>query len=749
MARFLRLPPGTVVSLRIQLKGVRERPVVIRTWTDEWEILWAVGCKLRHVPRCLYKDDTCMINTYAHGVPLSRLRGNGRPEDPGLVDALCGLLVQTATVPLRWVPSRPPSWPTEKDDSQGFLRTLAGEADRQIRQPNWAEYGSLFEALGVPEDALRRLAGRVPSMTRRRFRMLHGDPHPGNVIVSSVKGPPLICLDWELASYGDPLHDLAIHLVRTKYPQERWDQVIASWERQMRDEFPAAVAGLHEDLRHYVDFERAQSVFPDVIRALGSLGSLESSGFLEPSGPSGSSGSMEYELPDRSGLDAAVGVIGRALASAADPLQLRKPVLDQRRIERVLTGWLGARRDGGRGLGAGRTLTGAGAGRTGAWGGAGVGARVGALAGLRAGGGRRGAAPVVWLSDPRVPERADFSRGAVTEVLGLRREAPARRVFTDTAHVNTIVRSQEAGRWVLVRRRRPGAVCLERGHLSEHAVLRFLEDSKARVSAPLLLASGETARGERFSVQTWEGDGRGGVGVDERDAGAPYDHPERGLDERESDALVDQLVALGRTNGAYLDPTMWTPGSFYEALLDQFLAQVGGFPEETRQLAKLFGLPEAESLGRSLGRRVEGRPPVLLHGDLRPQNLVRRDDESALTLIGWERALVGDPLYDLARHHHLTPTDAVIRDRMLCRWASRMHARYTTDMYEDYETYRRLEAARSAYLDLNRLVTGAEFDVPHVRRATGDYVTTLSRATSALGLLDHRDVNPYLTLMLG
>ncbi|MBZ3907873.1 phosphotransferase [Streptomyces griseiscabiei] len=730
MARFLHLPPGTLVSLRIQLKDVRKRPVVIRTWTDEREILWAVGRKLRHVPRCLYKDDTCMINTYAHGVPLSRLRGNGRPEDPGLVDALCGLLVQTATVPPRWVPRRPPGWPTEKDDSQGFLRTLAGEADRQIREPNWAEYGSLFEALGVPEDALRRLAGRVPSMTRRRSRMLHGDLHPGNVIVSSVKGPPLICLDWELALYGDPLHDLATHLVRTKYPQERWDQVIASWERQMRDEFPAAVAGLHEDLRHYVNFERAQSVFPDVIRAVGPL---------EPSGSSGSSGSMENELPDRISLDAAVGTIGLALAAAEDPLELRKPVLDQRRIERVVTGWLAGRRDGGRGVGAGRTR---------AWGGAGVGARVGALAGLRAGAGRRGAEPVVWVSDPRVPERADFPRGAVTEVLGLRREAPARRVFTDTAHVNTIVRSQEAGRWVLVRGRRPGAAPLERGHLSEHAVLRFLEDSKARVEAPLLLASGETARGERFSVQTWAGDGRGGVGVDERNAGAPYNHPERGLDEREADALVDQLVALRWTNGAYLDPTMWTPGHFYATLLAQFLAQVGGFPEETRQLAKLFGLPDAESLGRSLGRFMAGRPPVLLHGDLRPQKLVRRDDESALTLVGWERALVGDPLYDLARHHHLTPTDGMIRDRMLCRWASRMDGRYTADMYEDYDTYRRLEAARSAYLDLHRLVTGAEFDVPHVRRTAGDYVTTLSRATSALGLLDHRNVNPYLTLML-
>ncbi|MGJ3560120.1 phosphotransferase family protein [Streptomyces sp. INA 01156] len=50
------------------------------------------------------------------------------------------------------------------------------------------------------------------------------------------------------------------------------------------------------------------------------------------------------------------------------------------------------------------------------------------------------------------------------------------------------------------------------------------------------------------------------------------------------------------------------------------------------------------------------RKPSLLHGDLNPWNLVRRGDAFALTLIDWEMALVGDPLHDLVRHMHLTPT---------------------------------------------------------------------------------------------
>ncbi|MGJ3560123.1 phosphotransferase family protein [Streptomyces sp. INA 01156] len=75
----------------------------------------------------------------------------------------------------------------------------------------------LFVALGVPEDALTGLAGRIPAMARRSYSLLHTDLHRDNLIVSSGGDPPLICVDWELATYGDPLHDLATHLVRMRY----------------------------------------------------------------------------------------------------------------------------------------------------------------------------------------------------------------------------------------------------------------------------------------------------------------------------------------------------------------------------------------------------------------------------------------------------------------------------------------------------------------------------------------------------
>ncbi|MFC7511517.1 hypothetical protein ACFQV4_16610 [Streptomyces thermocarboxydus] len=55
------------------------------------------------------------------------------------------------------------------------------------------------------------------------------------------------------------------------YPDHQWSEVIAAWEEAMRRVRPAAVNGLGKDLQHYLDFERAQSVFPDVMRAAQSL----------------------------------------------------------------------------------------------------------------------------------------------------------------------------------------------------------------------------------------------------------------------------------------------------------------------------------------------------------------------------------------------------------------------------------------------------------------------------------------------
>ncbi|MFE6554421.1 phosphotransferase family protein [Streptomyces sp. NPDC057746] len=679
MARRVRREPGTNVTVRI--RRPEALPVVIRTWRDEAEILDAIEGELPHVPTCLVRGREASIHSFVEGVPLSTVCPNGKPVDGLLIDALAGLLAQMSQVRREALPRLPEGWPRNDKDSQGFLRKLALLADRQIRQPNWTAFGGLFAALGIPEDALIRLAERVPLMVRRPFSLLHADLHRDNVIVTYRGEPPLICVDWELATYGDPLHDLATHLVRMQYPAFQWGEVIDAWAHAMQAIRPMAANGLARDLRHYVAFERAQSIYPDVIRAATSL----------------------EDSFDQKRLDTATASVSRALQAAAEPLRLAH-VPDVAEIERVLVRWRTSRGEQARGV-------------------------------------RRTVTALRWKPDERLPEHPDFPRSAVRDALLAEGSAPANRVFKGTGHLNSVVRVAKVEFPVVVRRKLASACRRERGYLSEHAVLAAIERSGVAVMAPRVLALGESHANDPFAIHTY-------VGPPEGDR--PPNHPVNGLLPHEADGLVDQLCALTRVDYAPLDPTSWEVADgvgFYRWLSEQLVMLVGGLPKESQQLARVLGLPDAQRLREILSRhRVTPRSPTLLHGDLNPWNLVRRS--GGLTLIDWEMAMVGDPLYDLVRHMHLTPTRPEIRGRMFARWSGSLPEECTKGWQEDWRVYRWMEVVRSAYVDLDRLVTGDSLDAPNVRRAVDTYAMTLAEATAALGLRVKSIANPHLVRAL-
>ena len=676
MAHLVARAPGTSVVVRVRRADAL--PVVIRTWQNEAEILRAIKGVLPNVPECLFEGDGFAIHSYVEGVPLSSVCGNGKPVDTLLIKALAGLLAEMAQVRSGALPALPSIWPSNHTDSRGFLQTLARLADKQIRRPNWHDFGGLFAALGIPEDALLRLADRVPAMVRRPYSLLHADLHRDNVIMSYGGDHPLICVDWELATYGDPLHDLATHLVRMQYPEHQWDEVIDAWVDAMRKVRPAAVHGAAKDLRHYVAFERAQSVYPDVMRAARSL-----------EGPA-----------DQKHLDAATESVRRALEAAAEPLRLSN-VPSERQIKQILLRWAAARFGGDRSFSAGA---------------------------------------FDWDRDERVPERDDFPQQAVQDALLAEGAAPASRVFKGTAHLNTVVWVPDLPSSVVVRRMVADVLRRERGFfLSEHAVLRAIEESGVDVAAPKILALGWSHEGQPFAIHTYEGPS---------DTERPPNHPVNGLLPREADKLVDQLHALTKVNYLQVDP-LAGQGRFYEWLSEQLVAMVGELPKQSQQLARFLGLPDAKVLAQILARHtVSDRKPALLHGDLNPWNLVRRDDDLALTIIDWEMALVGDPLYDLVRHMHLTPTRPEIRDRMFNRWERLLPPEHTTAWRQDWRVYRWIEIVRSAYVDLDRLVTGTSLDAPNVRRAVDSYAMTLAAATASLGLRARPAANPYLAAAL-
>ncbi|MEU2425206.1 aminoglycoside phosphotransferase family protein [Streptomyces sp. NPDC007851] len=672
MARLLNREPGTAVTVRVRRADAL--PVVIRTWENEARILRAVKGVLPNMPECLLEGNRFTIHSFVDGVPLSSVCENGKPVDALLMKETAQLFARMTQVRGTALPPLPPAWPRNHTDSQGFLRTLARLADLQIRQANASAYGWLFAALGIPEDALLRFADRVPALTRRPYSLLHTDLHRDNLIVSPDGSAPLTCIDWELATFGDPLHDLATHLVRMRYPADQRDEVVEAWTEGMRAVRPTATHGVHKDVRHYVDFERAQSVYPDVMRAAKILA----------------------ESFDEKNLQEATAAVRRALEAGAEPLRLRT-VPGDREIEHVLFRWAVAA----------PTYRAAGAGRT--------------------------SDVMEWRQDRRVPEHPDFPHSAVRAALFLEGTAPARHVFKGTAHLNSVIRVPGVAFPVMIRRKVPHACRRERSYLSEHAVLRAIERSGAAVAAPRVLALGESHSRyhavysrDRFAIHTYEGLGG--------DIDRKPDHPVHGLRPQEADGLVDQLAALTGVDHTQLDPASGEP-DFYHWLSEQLVALVAGLPKESQQLARFVGLPDAVRLRQILARhRVSRRAPALLHGDLNPWNLVRRDDRLALTIIDWEMALVGDPLYDLVRHMHLTPTRPEIRDRMFRRWVRELGPEFTHDWQQDWRVYRWIEIVRSAYVDLDRLVTGASVDAPNVRRALDSYAMTLAAAKGSLGL---------------
>ncbi|KND34216.1 phosphotransferase family protein [Streptomyces acidiscabies] len=670
---------GTTVLVRVRRREAV--PVVIRTWQDEGAILKAVRPHLPHAPTCLLRARDFSIHSYVQGVPLSTVCGDGKPVDARLMSALTELLAQMTRVRRTVLPPLPSGWPAHGADSQAFLKTLAMEADRQIRLPNWRGFGGLFSSLGVPEDALTRFAERVPTMAQRPYSLLHTDLHRDNLILPYAPvEAEVVTVDWELATFGDPLQDLATHLVRMRYPEHQWSEVLGAWESAMRRVRPAAVTGFDADLRHYLDFERAQSLYPDVMRAARSLDS-------------------SFTQRD---LDRATREVERAMRVAERPLRLRS-VPGRAEIESALFRWLAARRGG---EVSGRDWL--------------------------------GKAFDCRLDTERVPLSEEFGVEQVKAVLLAEGAAGADQVFKGASHLNTVVEVPGIGFPVVVRRELPDVRRRERRPLYEHAVLRAIHASDVPVLAPKTLALGESYHDDPFAIHTYAGP----------DPERAPRHPVDGLRPFEADALVDQLCALTRVDWKSLDPEAESR-DFYGQLTSFLVDLVWELPEGTAELAREVGLPEANLLKKLLSRhRITRRAPSLLHGDLNPWNLVRRHDSAEFTIIDWELAIVGDPLYDLVRHMHLTPTKQAIRERMFERWVKKLGAERVAGWENDWLVYRWLEIVRSAYIDLDRLVSREALEAPNVRRAVDSYGQTLKAALDVLGLPVPRAANPYLGLAL-
>ncbi|MGY0024946.1 phosphotransferase [Streptomyces sp. cg35] len=299
---------------------VKTVEVVPRLWRRESDVLRAVTGWVPQVPRCLADFGEWSLHSYVVGEPLSAVRPDG-PVGEERLKALAGFFARLASVPVEALPELPESFWPERGSSRQFLGWLAKFADDKVHRVNEERFGDLFRAVGVPDDAIESFMERLTDgLTDRPFALLHTDIHRGNVLVAPAPdGLERLCvIDWELASYGDPLHDLATHLVRMDYDDAERRAMIDFWAGAMRDAgLEKMTRGMETDLSHYLDFEYVQSVFPDVMRAALALG----------------------ETPTESDFAAAGRRVCRAMERAWKPLSLEGEGPDPAAAVEALRRW--------------------------------------------------------------------------------------------------------------------------------------------------------------------------------------------------------------------------------------------------------------------------------------------------------------------------------------------------------------------------------------------------------------------------
>ncbi|MFH8990600.1 phosphotransferase family protein [Streptomyces sp. NPDC017940] len=308
LALLLGTMPRARVKCRTPLQAVE---VVPRIWPRENEVLAVVSRHLREVPRCLADFGDWSMHAYHAGKPLSE-RGPQLPVQPELLRGLAAFFARAAKVPKDELPPLRADWP-EDGDTTGFLHWLIDFTEERVHRPHREHFATLFEAVGIRPHAMAGFKDSSPRLVERPFCLLHTDVHRANIIIG---GSGFAVIDWELALYGDPLHDLATHLVRMDYDKDQHGDMRALWRQEMvRAGLAAHTVGLDTDLQVYLDFEYAQSVFPDVMRAA-------------------------LALPVRARSDDfqdATAQVCRAIRRAAEPLRLEVP--DRRKVDAALRDW--------------------------------------------------------------------------------------------------------------------------------------------------------------------------------------------------------------------------------------------------------------------------------------------------------------------------------------------------------------------------------------------------------------------------
>ena len=220
----------------------------------------AVSPLLDQVPQLLYRSavPSFQVYEYISGAVVDTAYPKGTRVPDQVLRDVVRLLRRLAEGPRDALPELPDSWPP--GDTAAFGRLLqsvtAGVVGR-FRE----SHARLFSALGIPPEPLRAVTGQWDTFSRRPFRLVHSDIHRKNMI---LREDGRVCfLDWELALWGDPVYELAVHLHKMGYQPDEAEVVTHTWA----DSMPASlIRGWQVDLKAYLRHERTKSAVVDSVR---------------------------------------------------------------------------------------------------------------------------------------------------------------------------------------------------------------------------------------------------------------------------------------------------------------------------------------------------------------------------------------------------------------------------------------------------------------------------------------------------
>jgi aminoglycoside phosphotransferase (APT) family kinase protein/cellobiose-specific phosphotransferase system component IIA len=249
-------PTGPVI-VRIPIPETDVMDLAI--WPESG-VLRAIRDTITHAPRLLHANDSprFQILEYIDGRLLDVSAPRGVHVPGHVIDDVADLFRRLGDVPRERLPPLPLDWPAD-GQSAAFARRLSA-VTRAVYARFQPEFGQLFVELGIPVDPLSPIISRWAALQQRPFRLLHTDIHRKNMVLA---GGRTYFLDWELALWGDPVYDLAVHLHKMGYQPVEHAAMETAWLTAVPGH---AAENWQPDLNTYLAHERVKSAIVDTVR---------------------------------------------------------------------------------------------------------------------------------------------------------------------------------------------------------------------------------------------------------------------------------------------------------------------------------------------------------------------------------------------------------------------------------------------------------------------------------------------------